>query len=202
MSHRILFRLSRSSLFASSLPSLRPTMATATFSFKLARKSLKSPPDPGRYSTYASMTRPLLAGRIPHPSTHAVRPNEEPQTFQQPSRPRPMYERPQFKTRELPVIKVSFALGRGLSMRSILRNSLGVDAVASLHRSWGDSGLRMGSLHLLHEQPRTARHLCHPPIRPQAQAVAESGAPRRFGGTYQPRALLVDVQSALYKRTG
>ncbi|KAG8860537.1 hypothetical protein FRB96_003791 [Tulasnella sp. 330] len=90
-------------------------MATKTFSFKLARKTLKSPPDPGRYSTYASMTRPLLAsqgggGGIPHPSTHVVKPSEKPKTFESAARPRPMYQRPKFATRELPVIKTRWPL--------------------------------------------------------------------------------------------
>ncbi|KAG8998856.1 hypothetical protein FRB95_014522 [Tulasnella sp. JGI-2019a] len=112
MSQQYLFRLSRT------FPShqLRPTMATsASFSFRLARKTLKTPPDPGRYSTYASMTRPLLssqvgAGGIPHPSTYAVKPSEEPKTFESPSRPRPIYQRPKFATRELPVITTRWPL--------------------------------------------------------------------------------------------
>lgn len=121
MAHSIILKLSRSSptyLASHPFSILNPTMATAQFSFKLARKTLKSPPDPGRYSTYASVTRPVLAGGIPHPSTYGVKPSEEPKTFTQPSKPRPRYQRPQFKTRELPEIKVIFA-----SAHFIMHNS-------------------------------------------------------------------------------
>ncbi|KAG9002650.1 hypothetical protein FRB94_003743 [Tulasnella sp. JGI-2019a] len=176
MSQQYLFRLSRT------FPShqLRPTMATsASFSFRLARKTLKTPPDPGRYSTYASMTRPLLssqvgAGGIPHPSTYAVKPSEEPKTFESPSRPRPIYQRPKFATRELPVITVSHSwnrhgyLGRPTKLNSFRRGGLFSSRLA---REWSVYGRDSSSTQ------QTKRGLRHPS---SGNASSSSNAPKTW----------------------
>ncbi|KAG8904396.1 hypothetical protein FRB99_001818 [Tulasnella sp. 403] len=91
------------------------TMASVSLSSQLLRKSLKT--SPGRFSTFSSTSRHAALSGIPHPSTYTVKPKEETRTFSQPSRPRAVYERPKFKTRELPEVKTRWpffvALGVG-----------------------------------------------------------------------------------------
>lgn len=114
MSHSTLFIISR---FSPSSLVNNHTIATTSFSFKLARKALKSPPDPGRYSRYVSMSHSHLSPGIPHPSTHTIKPKANPQTFEDTSKPRPVHRRVQYRTRELPEIKVGSRYLRGILYR-------------------------------------------------------------------------------------
>lgn len=105
--------------FLSALTPLRAT--TMSFSsFRLIRKELKvpPPPNPGRFSTFGSVSKPLYAPGIPHPSTYGVKQEAESTSFDSVAKPRARYDRPKLKTtRELPEIKsrkpLYFALGAG-----------------------------------------------------------------------------------------
>lgn len=94
--------------FLSALTPLRAT--TMSFSsFRLIRKELKvpPPPNPGRFSTFGSVSKPLYAPGIPHPSTYGVKQEAESTSFDSVAKPRARYDRPKLKTtRELPEIKV------------------------------------------------------------------------------------------------
>ncbi|KAG8958031.1 hypothetical protein FRC03_009531 [Tulasnella sp. 419] len=86
---------------------------SSAMSTKILRESIKL--KPGRFSTFSSMARTCLAD-IPHPSTYAVKPQEEPKVFSMPSRPRAVYERPKLKTRDLPSPPVRWPLYLGLGV--------------------------------------------------------------------------------------